>query len=433
MRILVIGGYGLIGTPVVQHLLEAGHAVVALGRDVAPAARRQPDAQWVKADLVALTSADAWLPILRDAAADVIVNCAGALQAGARDDVDAVQAKSMLALFAAAGPAGVTTIIQISATRANPTAETEFMRTKGVADAALQTSALNWVILRPGLVISPQAYGGTALLRALAAIPVVQPVAFGDSLIQTVAADAVAQAVVQVVAGQIAMRRIYDLVEDEPHTLRQVLGRLRAWHGLPETREVVVPQTIVIILARIADGLGWLGWRSPLRTTAISELSAGVRGDPTPWREQTGRSQASLQITLRRLPSTVQERWFAWLFLVKPLLIAVLAWFWVTTGLVALAEVDFATVVLTRHGLAGETARSIVVGGALIDVALGLAILWRAFTGHAALAMIGVTVLYLAGGTLIAPDLWSDPLGPLVKSVPAMLPAVALLALLRDR
>jgi hypothetical protein len=34
---------------------------------------------------------------------------------------------------------------------------------------------------------------------------------------------------------------------------------------------------------------------------------------------------------------------------------------------------------------------------------------------------------------MLAPDLWADPLGPLVKVVPAMLPAVALLALAEDR
>ena len=66
------------------------------------------------------------------------------------------------------------------------------MRSKGDADAALCSSALDWVVLRPGLVLSPDAYGGTALLRAMAGMPWVQPIAFSGRPIQTVSVDDVA-------------------------------------------------------------------------------------------------------------------------------------------------------------------------------------------------------------------------------------------------
>ena len=38
---------------------------------------------------------------------------------------------------------------------------------------------------------------------------------------------------------------------------------------------------------------------------------------------------------------------------------------------------------------------------------------------------VAVSLAYLAGGTLIAPELWADPLGPLVKVVPAIVLTVA--------
>ena len=40
---------------------------------------------------------------------------------------------------------------------------------------------------------------------------------------------------------------------------------------------------------------------------------------------------------------------------------------------------------------------------------------------------------YLAGATLWRPDLWADPLGVLVKTIPAALLAWITLALLDDR
>jgi hypothetical protein len=66
-------------------------------------------------------------------------------------------------------------------------------------------------------------------------------------------------------------------------------------------------------------------------------------------------------------------------------------------------------------------------------MALGAGILVKATAARAALGMILVTLGHLAGGSLVAPDLWLDPLGPLVKAVPAMTPAVVVLALEGDR
>jgi uncharacterized protein YbjT (DUF2867 family) len=434
MRVLVLGGYGLIGGPVVRRLLDAGHEVTGIGRDVARARRRFPEAEWIAADIAQLSDEARWGPVLSQARAEAIVNCAGALQDGRRDDLAAVQSTAIRALVAAAPLHGVSRFVQISAPRASLTAATPFMRTKGEADHALAASLLDWTILRPGLVISPEAYGGTALLRALASCPVVQPLVFADRQVQTVSVEDVATAVLAVLAGEAAGRTVYDLVEDEPRTFRETVRCVRGWLGVaPARREIAVPLPCVRAAARIADGLGWLGWRSPMRTTALNEIAAGVIGDPAPWRAATGRSLASLPDTLRHLPSTVQERWFARAFLLKPFVIATLALFWCVTGLVALLNPDAAAQVLTLRGLGEGPAHAIAIGGALVDIALGLAILWRPALVRAALGMISVTVLYLVGGSLLAPDLWIDPLGPLVKAVPAMALAVVVLALAEDR
>lgn len=47
--------------------------------------------------------------------------------------------------------------------------------------------------------------------------------------------------------------------------------------------------------------------------------------------------------------------------------------------------------------------------------------------------MVAITAAYLAGATVWRPDLWADPLGPLVKVVPAALLAVVALAMLEER
>jgi hypothetical protein len=47
-------------------------------------------------------------------------------------------------------------------------------------------------------------------------------------------------------------------------------------------------------------------------------MRRGVAGDPQSWIAATGIEPASLGSMLQRLPSTVQEKWFARLYLAKP-------------------------------------------------------------------------------------------------------------------
>ena len=73
-------------------------------------------------------------------------------------------------------------------------------------DKAVASSSLEWTILRPGLVIAPAAYGGTALLRALAAFPGFIPAVMARQPIQTVAVTDVTEAVSRAVAGSLPPR-----------------------------------------------------------------------------------------------------------------------------------------------------------------------------------------------------------------------------------
>ena len=57
----------------------------------------------------------------------------------------------------------------------------------------------------------------------------------------------------------------------------------------------------------------------------------------------------------------------------------------------------------------------------------------RATHKAAALGMIGVTVGYLAAGTLLAPLLWVDPLGPFIKTLPGAVLALVALAVAEER
>ncbi|WP_448951933.1 SDR family oxidoreductase [Labrys neptuniae] len=426
MRILVPGGYGLIGSAIVSALLAAGHEVTGLGRSVGQARLREPRTRWLQHDLKDLISADAWRPLLADI--DAVINAAGVLQDGPGDDVMVTQSLAMLALFEACEQVGVKRLVQISAVGASAGAATVFMRSKGLADAALQGSSLNWTILRPGLVLGSNIYGGSALLHALASLPLLIPLPPVPP-IRSVALDDVAAAALASVEGRLPPHGIYDLVEDKPHTLREIVATLRARLGLPPARFVSWPLPIFRLAFRLGDIAGRFGWRPPLRSTSLNQLLTGIDGNPAPFAAATGRPLKALPDILAVVEGNVNERWFARLFLLKPVIVLTLALFWLLSGLIGLAEADKAKAVLMLRGFSSTLASLFVQAGAVVDILLGVAMAWRRTMPAAAVGMIGITLSYLIAGSLFTPDLWLDPLGPFVKTLPAAVLALVALAI----
>ncbi|MGD9867048.1 MAG: SDR family oxidoreductase [Hyphomicrobiales bacterium] len=431
MKVLVLGAYGLIGAAVTQRLLANGHDVTGLGRDIARARRFRPRVTWIAGDIARMTSPGDWAGILRGM--EVVVNAAGALQDGARDDVAALQQHAMIAMYAAAREAGVRRVVQVSATGASPDASTAFLRTKAAADAALAGSGLEHVILRPGMVIGPGAYGGSALLRALASFPLILPLAYADSPLRTVALDDVAGAVLLSVNGEVPSGTASDLVELEPRGFAGVVAAMRGWLGFPPAPVVRLPGAVALPVALACDGLGWLGWRPPLRSTAIRSIRDGVDGDPTQWGNFGGLQPRPLEQTLAAGPAGAQDRWFARMWLMKPVLIGSLAAFWIATGLVTACNDGAAARILTARGIGEGTAAALVWGGVLADVLLGCAVLVRPWARSALQGMIALTLAYLVSGTVLTPELWADPLGPLVKALLVPVLALAALAVLEER
>ncbi|GAB1478422.1 SDR family oxidoreductase [Paracoccaceae bacterium] len=428
-KAVVLGGYGLIGSACCAALLARRYEVTAVGRTPA-AARGDPRLRWEMRDIAVTTTAE-WRQIL--SGADVVVNASGALQDGARDSLAAIHDQALGRLVAALA-GSKTRFIQISAVGVAPYAATEFLRSKARGEARLIASPLDWVILRPALVIGPEAYGGTALLRAAAAVPGVFLRIYPEAPVQTVWLGDVAEAVALAAGGHVAPGTIADLTEPESQSFAGLVERFRSWLGLAPWRlRLTMPPPLVTTLGRMADGLGWLGWRAPLRSTALISLRDGIRGDPAPWAAAGGPPCRGLDETLALMPATQQEIWFARLYLLLPLAIAVLSLFWALSGLLALLQPRAASGVLTARGVAEGPALAIVFAGGLADLALGLGLLLRRWTVRAALAMVVVASGYLAGSLWLAPDLWLDPLGPMLKVLPTLPLALMVAALVPPR
>jgi uncharacterized protein YbjT (DUF2867 family) len=428
MRVLIVGASGLVGSSVAARLASQGHSIVAVTRSAASLGLI--DGVQVRIDVARATDPADWLPHLRNV--DAVVNCAGVLQDSPGDSTAGVHHEGVGALFRACEQAGVRRVVHLSAIGVDRAAPTGFSRSKRAGDETLMSRDLDWVILRPSVVIGRAAYGGSALFRGLAALPVL-PVMPETGPLQVVHLDDVVDAVVFFLRPEAPARRVVELVGPTRWSFDDLVALLRRWLRLKPARRLRLPGWAAGLMYRLGDLAALLGWRPPVRTTARIEIARGAVGARQPAAD-LGIHTRDIAAALTAEPASVQERWFARLYFLKAVVFTVFAAFWLATGVISLGPGWEIGVGLMHEGgvqdpLAGWT----VVAGALADIAIGLAIAYRPTARFGLYAALTISLAYAVIGTILVPRLWIDPLGPMLKIWPVICLNLVALAILDDR
>jgi uncharacterized protein YbjT (DUF2867 family) len=326
-------------------------------------------------------------------------------------------------------------LVHISIPGATDEDRTAFSRTKREAERLIAASAIPYTILRPGFVIAPSAYGGSAMLRALAAFPLQLPTDEAVTPFQPVAIEDIAATIAwlagrdidDTVAGGVS----WDLMQPQPITLGNVIDQFRWSLGTSRMPRINLSGFLLDLGAKLGDLANGLGWTPPMRTTAIAELRRGVTGDPSAWMAATGIVPKTLAQAVGARPATIQDKWFARLFLLKALVIASLVVFWTMSGFISLViSYDAAARILRAHGFPPSSVAPVTILTSLMDVGIGILIAFRRSCAVGLIAGIVASLGYMVGAAMLTPDLWIEPLGALVKTGPAIvLMLVALLTL----
>jgi hypothetical protein len=272
------------------------------------------------------------------------------------------------------------------------------------------------VILRPSLVFG--AGGGSAsLLLMLASLPLIPlPRAF-EQCVQPVHIDDLVQAVVMLLAGARAPANPLPVVGSRALSLREYLTVLRRRLGFRSVRFVPVPDWTVLLLSRMPL---W-ATRGYLSEESLRMLAAGNTASAEPLTELLGRPPRAPEefIPSRARQTLAVGALLAWML--PPLRWSIAA-LWIWSGVVSLGlyPVQNSYALLARTGIPASLQPVALYGAAVLDILLGLLVLWMHRSVWVWRAQIALIVGYTLIITAWLPEFWLHPYGPVIKNLPLL-------------
>jgi nucleoside-diphosphate-sugar epimerase len=147
MKLAITGGTGFVGSHLIDAALAAGHEVTALTR------RDQPPRErvcWVAGDLADRAALHA---LVTDA--DALIHVAGVINAPDAAGFEQGNVAGTLATLAAATAGGVRRFVDVSSLAAREPKLSLYGASKAKAEALVESSGLDWSIVRPPAVYGP--------------------------------------------------------------------------------------------------------------------------------------------------------------------------------------------------------------------------------------------------------------------------------------
>jgi NADH dehydrogenase len=220
MRIVVLGGSGFIGRPLLARLLREGHSVLLLSRNLASHAER------LLPPGVELRQLDVYDPdALRGAfaGADAVINLVGILNEAGDSGRGFRRAHVELTklVIAAMQLSGVRRLLQMSSLNAGR-GSSHYLKTRGEAEAAVRASGLDWTLFEPSVVFGPgdglfARFG--ALLKRLPVLPLACP----EAKFAPVYVGDVVEAFTRALHERASVGEVYELYGPDVYSLREIV------------------------------------------------------------------------------------------------------------------------------------------------------------------------------------------------------------------
>jgi uncharacterized protein YbjT (DUF2867 family) len=224
MNILVTGGKGLIGSHIIEELLTEGiHRICCLSRQGTSGNRWGERVQMHTGDIADLASLEHATQGI-----DVIVHCVqfpnhpieNPRRGWTYLEVDGRGTQRMVA---AARRNGVRRFVYLSGAGTSPEKPQPWFRAKVMAENAIRSSGMEYVILRPSWIYGPEDRSLNRFLFFAKVLPFVPVIGNGKNQVQPISVFDVARVAAKAVADPEARNRIFELGGPQALTMDEII------------------------------------------------------------------------------------------------------------------------------------------------------------------------------------------------------------------
>ncbi|RIJ23686.1 complex I NDUFA9 subunit family protein [Henriciella barbarensis] len=225
--VTLFGGSGFIGHYAARALVEAGYRVrIAVRRPhLAGDVRLAGPPGWID---IAQANVRNRLSVERAIeGADAVVNLVGILYEKGQQSFESAQLGGAQTVAECAAAAGIKRFVQMSAIGANENSESDYARTKALAEQAVRNAIPKAVILRPSIVFGPEddffnKFAGMAAHPVSNVAPFLPAIGGGKTKLQPVYAGDVAEAIAAAVSRDDVQGKTYELGGPSIYTFNEL-------------------------------------------------------------------------------------------------------------------------------------------------------------------------------------------------------------------
>lgn len=428
MRILITGANGFIAREIIARLVTSSHEIIACVHD--KLLENIPHTRVFKADFSKAILPEFWLHQLKDV--DAVINCVGIFQTTKEKTMWNIHYEAPKALFDACALQGIKKIIQISALGIDKV-NAPYATSKLALDHYLQSLDIDSAIIRPSFVYGKGTYGGSSLFRGLAGLPYILPIpSSSKQLLQPIHMDDLTLIVEN--ALTLSGKQILCAVGAEQISIKNLLIKIRTWLGFKKAWSFVIPDVFIQLGARIGNYIP----NSPLSETGIKMMAVDNIATDIELKnlEQTAHIKPrGFTSGLNGMVSSVQDRWHARLYFLRPLLRISIAFIWIFSGIVSLLPISspLSFDLMTQAKIPLTLQPFALYSLSMADILLGIATLFN----YRLLAVSFLQCLFILLYTVIIsfaiPIYWLHPFAPIAKNIPLIVAILIMMALESER
>lgn len=290
-RIAVLGGTGFIGSSLMFYLLQLGYQLHVLYN------KRKPELESLRDQIKLFQGSIEDEESLRACfeGCDEVFHLVGIIAETRKNTFAGTVEQGTKNVVAAAKDAGVKKIYYLSALGTDENAESNYYKSKYVAEQTVKDSGLDYTIFRPSVVFGPDDDFINRVIKMVRLSPLVPVIGDGKYKLQPVYVEELCAVMADSTRRDFTSQKVYEIGGAEALTYLEIVDIIKRAVGMPSKSNIHLPLGMMKAVAAILEKILK---PAPLTRDQLKMMAAGSTCDQTIVEKEFGVKFSSLEFQI---------------------------------------------------------------------------------------------------------------------------------------